>query len=125
MRFLVDESCDVALGKALVEAGNDVREIRVIRPGADDEWVVNLAVSENRILLTEDKDFGWLVYASHTKSAGVVLLRFPGDARQTLVQAVRRLVQEQGRRLIGAFVVVQPGHARISHKPGAADREGD
>jgi hypothetical protein len=38
MRFLVDESCDVALGKALVEAGNDVLEIRLIRPGAEDEW---------------------------------------------------------------------------------------
>jgi hypothetical protein len=47
MRFLVDESCDVALARALLEAGNDVLELRVIRPGVDDEWVVNLSVSEN------------------------------------------------------------------------------
>lgn len=33
MRFLVDESCDVALARALLEAGNDVVEIRIIRPG--------------------------------------------------------------------------------------------
>jgi hypothetical protein len=46
MRFLVDESCDVALSRALVAAGNDVMDVRKARPGADDEWVVNLAVSE-------------------------------------------------------------------------------
>lgn len=44
----------MALGKALVEAGNDVLEIRVIRPGAEDEWVVSLAVSEDRILPTKN-----------------------------------------------------------------------
>jgi hypothetical protein len=47
MRFLVDESCDVALSGALAAAGNDVMDVRKARPGADDEWVVNLAVSEN------------------------------------------------------------------------------
>jgi hypothetical protein len=52
------------------------------------------------------------------------LIRFPGNARQTLVQTVRQFVQEQGKRLLGAFVVVQPGHIRISHKPGAENREG-
>ena len=58
MRFLLDESCDAALGKALEGTGSDVMEVRSTKPGADDEWVVNLSVSENRILLTEDKDFG-------------------------------------------------------------------
>ena len=47
MRFLVDESCDVALGRALLEAGNDVLEVREVEPGADDEWVVGLAVSDS------------------------------------------------------------------------------
>ena len=37
MRFLVDESCDVALSRALLDAGNDVLEIREEKPGADDE----------------------------------------------------------------------------------------
>ena len=52
MRFLADESCDVALVKALRDVGNDVLEVRLIKAGADDEWVVDLALSESRILLT-------------------------------------------------------------------------
>ena len=45
MRFLVDESCDVVMGRALLEAGNDVLEVREEKPGAGDEWVMGLAVS--------------------------------------------------------------------------------
>ena len=39
------------------------------------------AHQEGRILLTEDKDFGWLAFAAHTNTAGVVLIRFPAGAR--------------------------------------------
>lgn len=34
-----------------------------------------------------------------------------------MVPAVRQLVQEHGEQLISAFVVVQPGHIRISRRP--------
>jgi predicted nuclease of predicted toxin-antitoxin system len=68
MRFLVDESCDVALSQALLEEGYNVLEVRNARPGVDDEWVINLALSEEQILLTEDKDFGRLIYAYGAQS---------------------------------------------------------
>jgi len=32
---------------ALLEAGNDVLEVGEVEPGADDEWVVGLAVSDS------------------------------------------------------------------------------
>jgi Domain of unknown function (DUF5615) len=50
--------------------------------GAEDEAVLAQARSESRILLTEDKDFAVLVYAGGQQNAGVVLIRFPGDARR-------------------------------------------
>ena len=118
MRFLVDESCDVALARALLEAGNDVVEIRVIRPGADDEWVVNLSVSENRILLTEDKDFGWLIYAHGHKAIGVIFLRYPVSERHRIAQDLVELVKQQSENLIGCFVTVSPKRIRIGRMPG-------
>ena len=80
--------------------------------------LIDQASREQRILLTEDKDFVWLVFVSHADSAGVILFRFPGNARQSLAQAVQQVVRKQGEQLLGAFVVVQPGHTRISRKPG-------
>jgi len=119
LRFLADESCDFAVVRALRAEGYDVFAVSEVAPRSDDREVIEQASRERRILLTEDKDFGWLVFVSHADSAGVILVRFPGNVRQTLVQTVRQLVQDQGEQLRGAFVVVQPGYVRISGKPVA------
>lgn len=58
MRFLADESCDFAIVRALRAEGFDVLAISELSPRASDETVIDLAVRENRVLLTEDKDFG-------------------------------------------------------------------
>lgn len=114
LRFLADESCDFAVVRALRTDGHDVLAVSEFMQRSDDRELIEQANVERRILLTEDKDFGWLVFVSRAESAGVILIRFPGGARHTMVQTIRRLVQEQGERLFGAFVVVQPGHIRMS-----------
>jgi hypothetical protein len=68
-------------------------------------------------LLTEDKDFGWLEFAAHLDSAGVVLIRFPSHSRKQLGETVTRLVEEYGDRLSRAFVVLRSGSVRISAMP--------
>jgi len=69
------------------------------------------------VLITEDRDFGELVYARGRSSAGIILIRFHSNARlvksATVVEAVARL----GSRLQDAFAVVEPGRVRISGKP--------
>lgn len=70
MQFLADESCDFLLVKTLREAGHDVLAVSEIKPRAEDSDVIRLSVRERRILLTEDKDFGQLVYAHGQSSVG-------------------------------------------------------
>jgi predicted nuclease of predicted toxin-antitoxin system len=114
VRFLADESCDFIVVTALRAAGHDVSAIVEINRGVEDEVVLALARSESRILLTEDKDFGLLTYAGGLETAGVVLIRFPGAVRRALGQAIVDIVHELGDRIAGAFVVAEPGRARIS-----------
>ena len=78
MRFLADESCDFAIVRALRAADHDVKTVRDVMPGAEDEKVSRFAIDEKRILLTEDKDFGQIVYAASTHCPGVIFVRFPG-----------------------------------------------
>jgi len=115
--FLADESCDFAVVRALRADGFDVYAVSEVMQRSDDRKLVELARRENRILLTEDKDFGWLVFASAMESAGVVLIRYPGNARQALADAIRRVVEEHGDQLGNSFVVLQPGIVRITRKP--------
>ena len=117
MRFLADESCDFAAVRALRAEGFDVLSVAEASAGADDERVIALALRECRILLTEDKDFGQLVFAAGRKSVGVVLIRFPASARSALESRVRELVRKHADRLMGSFVVLQPERTRISTLP--------
>lgn len=113
MRFLSDESCDEAVAEALRQAGHDVKAVRQWRRGAPDAAVIELARSEVRILLTEDKDFGRLFFASTTPPAGVVLIRYPAKARSQLIEEVGRAIDTVAARLADSFVVLQPGRLRI------------
>ena len=70
MRFLADESCDFSVVRILRADGHDVVAITEALPGSDDAMVVDLARREQRILITEDKDFCQLVYAGMHPSAG-------------------------------------------------------
>ena len=72
LRFLADESCDFAVVRALRAEGYDVLAVSEIMHRSDDRELIELARREKRILLTEDKDFGWLVFVSHAGSAGVI-----------------------------------------------------
>lgn len=120
LRFLADESCDFAIVRALRADGYDVLAVGEFTQRSDDRELIEQAYSENRILLTEDKDFGWLVFVSQVDTAGVILIRFPGNKREALVRTVRRLIAEKADDVRGAFVVIQPGRVRISKMP--ADR---
>lgn len=114
MEFLADESCDFAVVRALRAAGHEVVSVVETARGAKDEIVIALARRERRVLLTEDKDFGQLVYAAGEGSCGVVLFRFPANARGALQRAALDVVTRFGSRLSSSFVVVEPGRARAS-----------
>lgn len=117
MRFLADESCDFAVVRALRAKGHDVLVVAEVRRGAEDQFVIELAKQEERVLLTEDKDFGRLVYVAGAPRVGVILLRFPAKARKELCEAIVRLIDQQKEKLRGSFVVVQPGRIRIRRLP--------
>ena len=69
MRLLADESCDFSVVRGLRIADHDVLSITETLAGATDERVMALAVGERRLLLTEDKEFGQLVYAAASRHA--------------------------------------------------------
>jgi predicted nuclease of predicted toxin-antitoxin system len=117
MRFLADESCDFAVVRALRVAGHDVVAISETMGGAEDAAVIELAARERRILLTEDSDFGQLVYAAASPMAGVILLRFPSGARGGLISVLLEAVERHGERLSERFVVLQPGRIRFGGMP--------
>jgi len=63
MRFLLDESADFPVAAFLTDRGHDVTSIARDYPSAlEDDEVLSIAQKEQRILITNDRDFGELVF---------------------------------------------------------------
>lgn len=123
IRFLVDESCDFAVVKALRKAGHDVKAVAEMNPGISDEEVAIRSAGEARILITEDKDFGQMVYVKSQASSGVIFIRFPANARLSMAEIIVQLVEDHGEKLHRRFVVVSPARIRITRIPLLIDNK--
>lgn len=112
MRFLVDESTGKRLAKLLENRGHDVVFVGDVAPSASDEEVLEKAEKENRILITDDKDFGELVFRMERPTKGVILLRtstiFPRK-RFEVLQNLFETVDE----LKNKFIVLKEDSMRI------------
>jgi predicted nuclease of predicted toxin-antitoxin system len=62
MKLIADEGLDKPIVDVLRNAGFDVLYVLETNQGANDELILAIANSEHRILLTQDKDFGELVF---------------------------------------------------------------
>ena len=80
MRFLVDESTGAAVAEFLRGQGHDVVAVAEITPQAIDQDILQSALADQRIVITNDKDFGDLVFRSGLAHAGVVLLRLRDES---------------------------------------------
>jgi len=58
VRCIVDESTGAAVVDYLRSVGHDVLAVAETTPQAEDPDILALAASEQRILVTNDKDFG-------------------------------------------------------------------
>jgi predicted nuclease of predicted toxin-antitoxin system len=113
MRFLADENFPGDAVRALGAAGHDVVWVRLEAPGSSDRDVLSRALTEARVLLTFDKDFGELAWRSRLRAdCGVVLFRLPmplpDEADRVIVG-----VLESRDDWRGHFSVVEPGRIRM------------
>ena len=89
MRFLADEGVDGLIVAFIRDDENDVRWMAEEVEGTKDKVVLDLAVRDARVLITEDKDFGELVDRQRLYHRGVVLVRVVGAWRLRLNKSLR------------------------------------
>jgi uncharacterized protein with PIN domain len=117
MKVLADECCDADVVDALRRDGHDVTYVVESEPGATDAEVLRRARDDERILLTEDTDFGELVYRLQRPVYGLLLLRFKPEDRALKIPRLRVFLDREQERLPGCFVVLDPDKARVRPLP--------
>ena len=107
MNFLADECCDAGIVASLRAAGHDVAYVLEGHAGIPDDEVLQNAFEAGRILLTEDKDFGELIYRLKKPACGIILIRIDVQERNEKLPRLEALIAKHGNRLPGHFVVVE------------------
>ncbi|HSO77634.1 MAG TPA: DUF5615 family PIN-like protein [Bacteroidales bacterium] len=115
MRFIVDECTGPGVARWLREHNHEVFSVYEEGRGMDDDTIVRKAFSENRILITNDKDFGEKIYRERFQHKGLVLLRLEDERSASKIEAVRRLLEHYSDQLTGNFVVVTKTTVRFAY----------
>ena len=120
MRFLLDVcAASRRMRDALVEQGHDVLSALERSPRATDEELMSLAIAERRILVTEDKDFGELVFVHRLPHPCIV--RFVEMVVVEKVSAMLELIEQHSEALgEGSLIVVTRSRIRIRQREQAA-----
>ena len=107
MIIIVDENIPAKIQDWLADKGFKIVSIRESFSGIDDFQIIKFAqLSDDHIILTEDKDFGEWVFSHHIKDISVVFLRYHFSETDKMVGIVYRLFNERQKELFGKFTTV-------------------
>ena len=96
MKFLLDVcAASLRLRKSLPAQGHDALSAMETNPRVTDEELLALAMEESRVLVTEDKDFGELVFVRWLPHP--CILRFGGMTLAEKVTAMQELIDQHRR----------------------------
>lgn len=121
-RFLVDECTGQLVVFHLRHRGYDVVGVAEEMAQADDSAVIAFAFRENRVLITNDKDFGDKVFRDGYPHAGIVLLRPSDEFPETKLRILNLVLSRYVDRLAHNFTVATERHIRIRRPISGADR---
>jgi predicted nuclease of predicted toxin-antitoxin system len=114
--LLADENIDKSLVTRLREDGHEVLAVAEMKPGIEDDVVLTLANERKALLVTEDKDFGELVFRQGLVHAGVILVRLAGLPVVAKGERLSRTLADHGGEIMEAFTVLSRGALRIRHR---------
>jgi predicted nuclease of predicted toxin-antitoxin system len=130
MKFFADENVESLVVEALQAAGHDVATVPAEIAGIRDGDVLARSVMEQRILLTNDKDFAELAFLQRSAATGIILMRLPRSSSRDKADRLLEMVRTHANRLADAMTVVDERGVRrrplpplrlIKQRPGSAD----
>lgn len=114
MRFLVDECTGPAVAIWLLGEGHEVYSVYDQSPGASDDDLLARAARDGWIVITNDGDFGELIFREGRPHRGVVFMRLDDERAANKIRVLGRLFAGYGDQLPNQFVVVTETQVRFA-----------
>lgn len=110
-QIVADESVDFRIVIKLRELGLQVYSIAEETPSVTDKSVLSIAVEKKALLITEDKDFGELVFRLQFPHHGILLIRIK-EAENKII-SVATAIQNHYEEMRNKFSVIDNKKLRI------------
>ncbi len=112
MKFLIDECVDYLLVGWMRDLGYDVLSIAEDVSGIKDSNVLALAVSQVRVLVTNDKGFSDMVFREKRDHTGIILLRMQDETLGVIKQMLSELFKHYHTQIENNFIVINKNSIR-------------
>lgn len=113
IKFIVDECTGPAAAKWVSLAGYQVLSIYDEKRGLRDIEILRLAQIENWVIITNDKDFGDMVFKEGLSHHGIILLRLDDERSKNKVAVLDKLFRGYFSEFLENFVVVTEKSVRV------------
>jgi len=117
MKFVVEECTGPAVSRWLLRQGWDVLCVFAQARGQSDQWILDTAVAQQRVLITNDKDFGEMLMKSQRRHSGVILLRLDDERPSSKIDLLRRVLGQLKEPLENRLIVATQKTVRIVELP--------
>ena len=113
MRFLVDECSGPKVAQWLKNLNHVVISAYEEFKGYEDEALLKIAYENNCILITNDKDFGELIYRQNFPHHGIILLRLDDERPVNKIKILSKIIEKYASSLENHFIVATEKMIRI------------
>ena len=113
MKIIADECVDFGIIRNLRANGVEVYSILEETASIQDVDVLKIANEQETILLTEDKDFGELVFRLKMPNHGVILVRMMENSRAEKIEKVVNVILQHYHQLKDAFSLITDDKVKI------------
>jgi len=113
IKFLIDECTGSKVAEWLENEGYEVYSVFDKSRGISDEEIIQKASEEDWVLVTNDKDFGELVFKNAYEHCGVIFLRLNNERYLNKINCLEKLLSNHLDQIKNQFVVVTETTVRI------------
>ena len=106
LKWIADENFPFASYKLLKQEGWDIIHIAEENASVSDTEVIQIANTQQRIILTFDSDFGTLIFKNDYKTIGVIYFRLPQFDPKYPAQILLNLIQSGFQTFLFHFTVI-------------------
>lgn len=115
MKLLADENIAASTIKMLKKRGYDLKDRNDLKfTGKKDEFIINLAKSRNRVIITLDKDFGNIIRHPLRSHSGIILVAIKNPSPDRVNLYLKKLFKKvEKKKIINSLVIVKESGIKI------------